>query len=436
MRFNTITLGCKVNLYETESLIEYLVNMGFTYDENGNNLDLCIINTCTVTATSDQKSRQMIRQMRKKNPNAIIVAMGCFVQTHQEDAKEIADIILGTKDRLKIYDLILEYQKCKNKINYVSDVETFVCYDEMKLSRLTNHTRGFVKIQDGCENFCSYCLIPYARGKIKSRRAEDVIAEIEQLTMFGVKEVIIAGINTGTYGQDTNDINLAKLIEMIMEKTTLWRLRLSSIELMEVTDELLMTMKKYEFRIANHLHIPLQGGCDNTLIRMKRKYLTKDYYNLISKIRSIFPTIAITTDCLAGFVGESEIDFLDSMTFIKSIGFANMHIFPYSRRKGTAADLMEDHLNSTIIKERAKTMIKLASDMKLDYEKQFIGKEFDVLIEQKKNNLWIGHTSNYLEVNIKNQINDLTNKIVKCKIDEIKNGKIFATIEGGKNENI
>lgn len=205
----------------------------------------------------------------------------------------------------------------------------------MKLSKLTTHTRGFVKIQDGCENFCSYCLIPYARGKIKSRKPEDVIAEIEQLVMFGTKEVIIAGINTGTYGKDLGNINLAKLIELIMTKTNLWRLRLSSIELMEVSDELLAIMKKYQYRIANHLHIPLQGGNDQTLVRMRRKYLTSDYRNLIVKIRNNFPNIAITTDCLAGFVGETEDEFKDSLAFIKEMNFANMHIFPYSRRKGT-----------------------------------------------------------------------------------------------------
>lgn len=436
MKFTTTTLGCKVNLYETESLIANLISHGFEYSEEGNNVDLCIINTCTVTATSDQKSRQMIRQARKKNPNAIIVAMGCFVQTHESSAKEIADIIIGTKDRLKVYDLVEDYIKNKQNINYVSNIDDFITYEEMKLNRLTTHTRGFVKIQDGCENFCSYCLIPYARGKIKSRNPEDVIAEIEQLVMFGVKEVIISGINTGTYGQDTNNINLAKLVEMIMERTNLWRLRLSSIELMEVSDELLEMMQKYGPRIANHLHIPLQGGCDNTLIRMRRKYLTKDYYSLINKIRKIFPNIAITTDCLAGFVGETEADFKESLSFIKSIGFANMHVFPYSRRKGTLADSMEGHLDPIIIKERAKKMISIAVQMKSEYEFKFINKTFDVLIEQRKGDYWIGHTSNYLELHIKSRRANLVNEIIKCKITEIKNGKIYAVLEGEENVNI
>ena len=423
MKFTTITLGCKVNLYETESLTSYLEDKGWEYSNE--NVDVCIINTCTVTATSDQKSRQMIRQARRNHPNAIIVAMGCFVQTHETSAYEIADIIVGTKNRLQIYDLVNEYVETKKQINHVFDIDTYTSYDEMKLNRLSQHTRGFIKIQDGCENFCSYCLIPYARGKIKSRDPKNVIDEINSLVKLGTKEIIIAGINTGTYGQDLGNINLAKLIEMIMENTSLYRLRLSSIELMEVSDELLNVMKKYENRIANHLHIPLQGGCDNTLLRMKRKYNTNEYENLINKIRTIFPNIAITTDCLCGFVGETEDDFNDSIEFIKKIKFASMHVFPYSRRKGTVADEMSGHLDGGLIKERARIMIDVASTMKKEYEEKFINYEFEVLFEQKKGNTWIGHTTNYLEVYLESE-EDLTNEIKLCKIVKMKNNKLFA----------
>lgn len=423
MKFTTITLGCKVNLYETESLIGYLEDKGWIYSET--NADVCIINTCTVTSTSDQKSRQMIRQSRRNHPNAIIVAMGCFVQTHENSALDIADIIVGTKNRLQIYDLVNEYIKTKEQINQVFDINTYTSYDEMKLDRLSNHTRGFIKIQDGCENFCSYCLIPYARGKIKSRNPKNVIDEINTLVNLGTKEIIIAGINTGTYGQDLGNINLAKLIELIMENTKLYRLRLSSIELMEVTDELLDTIKKYENRVANHLHIPLQGGCDNTLIRMKRKYNISEYRTLINKIRSKFENISITTDCLAGFVGETEEDFNDSLEFIKEIKFASMHIFPYSRRTGTDADKMQGHLDNSLIKDRARIMIDVASKLKKEYDEKFINYEFDVLFEQKKKECWIGHTSNYLEIYLESN-EDLTNKVVKCKITKMKNNKLFA----------
>lgn len=423
MKFTTITLGCKVNLYETESLTSFLEDKGWKYSNE--NADVCIINTCTVTATSDQKSRQMIRQARRNHPNAIIVAMGCFVQTHEANASEIADIIVGTKNRLHIYDLINEYIETKKQINHVFDIDTYTTYDEMKLDRLSQHTRGFIKIQDGCENFCSYCLIPYARGKIKSRDPQNVIDEINTLVNLGTKEIIIAGINTGTYGQDLGNINLAKLIELIMENTSLYRLRLSSIELMEVSDELLNVMKKHENRIANHLHIPLQGGCDNTLTRMKRKYNSAEYDNLIKKIRTIFPDIAITTDCLCGFVGETEKDFNDSIEFIKKIKFSSMHVFPYSRRKGTVADEMTGHLDGGLIKERARIMIDVASQMKKEYEDKFINYEFEVLFEQKKGNTWIGHTTNYLEVYLESE-EDLTNQIKICKIVKKKNNKLFA----------
>lgn len=423
MRFTTTTLGCKVNLYETEALTSFLENKGWTY-EDSEDVDVCIINTCTVTATSDQKSRQMIRQARRKYNNAIIVAMGCFVQTHEAAAYEIADIIVGTKNRLDIYDLVNEYVSTKEQINHLFDIDSYTTYEEIKLDRLSNHTRGFIKIQDGCENFCSYCLIPYARGKIKSRNPDNVIEEINKLITLGTKEVIIAGINTGTYGQDLGDINLAGLIKRIMEETTLYRLRLSSIELMEVSDELLNVMKQYENRIANHLHIPLQGGNDNTLRRMKRKYNTSEYLNLITKIRNIFPRIAITTDCLCGFVGETEEDFNKTLDFIKQVNFASMHVFPYSRRKGTYADSLDGHLDPGLIKERARIMIKEASIMKKSYDESFIGDIVEVLFEQKKNEYWIGHTSNYLEVYLESD-EDLTNIVKLCKIIKTKNNKLI-----------
>ena len=430
MNFSTITLGCKVNLYETEALVEFLEQRGWQYEKDRTDVDVVIINTCTVTATSDQKSRQMIHKAKRNNPHNIVVAMGCFVQTHMEDALNIADIIVGTSDRLKIYDLVTDYQKNNEKINHVNILENFIEYEEMKLTRLTTHTRGFVKIQDGCENFCSYCLIPYARGKIKSRKPEDVIGEIEQLIMFGTKEIILSGINTGTYGQDLGNINLAKLIKLIMEKTSINRLRLSSIEVMEVTDELLNIMKKYQNRIANHLHIPLQGGNDKTLMRMKRKYLTDNYRKLIFKIRNLFPDIAITTDCLAGFVCETEEEFMQTKKFVEEIHFANMHIFPYSRRKGTAADSMDGHLDSQIIKNRTKELLVLAAKMKNEYDQKFVGKTVKVLFEQKKGQYYTGHSSNYLEIYCMYKDNTILNEVKECKITRFEKGKLYATIEG------
>lgn len=429
MRFNMTTLGCKVNSFESEALINDLIAKGWEYVSGDQMVDVCIINTCTVTSTSDQKSRQMIRSLKRKYPEAIIVAMGCYVQLHAEEAADLANITIGTNNRLKVSELVESYLNTKNEIKQalscVENALEVTTYEEMKVSNLMTHTRGFIKIQDGCENFCSYCAIPYARGKIRSRDPENVINEIKHLVDMGTKEIIISGINTGTYGQDLGDINLAKLICRIMEETALYRLRLSSIELMEVSDELLNVITKYQNRVAHHLHIPLQGGSDAVLKRMNRKYLTADYRALITKIRARFPNIAITTDCLAGFVGETETEFKETCDFIEEMKFASMHIFPYSRRQGTKADQMDGHLDKNIINERAHILQAIAKKMKADYEHKFIGTIQDVLVETKKGNYYLGHTSNYLDVYIEPRHEITENTIVKVSLDAIIKDKIY-----------
>lgn len=435
MKFNVVTLGCKVNSYESEAILNEFIKRGFEYVEKEKKPDVIVINTCTVTSTSDQKSRQMIRKIKRENPESLVIAMGCYVQLHQDEASSIADMVVGTSNRLKMFDIIDSYLNTKKEINnivnnnFVENVLEATSYEEMKVNLIKTHTRGFVKIQDGCENYCSYCAIPYARGKIRSRKPEDVIDEINNLVNSGVKEVIIAGINTGTYGYDLGNINLAKLIEKIMKETSLYRLRLSSIELMEVTDELLNIIKKYETRVAMHLHIPLQGGCDAVLKRMNRKYLTADYRALINKIRHMFPRIAITTDLLAGFVGETKEEFEDTCNFIEEMDFAMMHIFPYSRRKGTKADLMEGHLDPKIINERTHILLNLAKSMQTKYESEFINQSFEVITEQKKNGYYLSHSSNYLEINILTKEEIKENMLVKVKIIKYDNNKLIGEVE-------
>lgn len=420
MNFKVVSLGCKVNSYESEVLINDLQKKGWNFIVDYiTPIDVIIINTCTVTQTSDQKSRQIIRSTRRKFPKACIVAMGCFVQLNPEVASNLADVVIGTNNRMKTFELVNEYFAKKNPISIVDDIMNVKTYEEMKLEAVTTHTRGFVKIQDGCENYCSYCAIPYSRGKIRSRQPLDVIEEINSLVNHGTKEVIIAGINTGTYGQDLQNINLATLIEMIMEKTNLFRLRLSSIELMEVTDELLKTLKKYENRIAMHLHIPLQGGSDTVLKRMKRKYLTADYENLIQKVRGIFPHIAITTDLLAGFVGETEEEFAQTKAFIQKIGFAGMHIFPYSKRKNTKAYDMIGHLDPSVIKKRAHELAAIAKKMEKAYLLKVKDLTYEVITEQLKGDYYTAHTSNYLEVYIPKRPKMKENMILKIKIEQI-----------------
>lgn len=441
MKFRIISLGCKVNSYESEAILNDFVSRGLEYTEQ-NDADVIIINTCTVTSTSDQKSRQIIRKLKRENPTSLIVAMGCYVQLHQEEASELADVIIGTNNRLKAYDIVKSYLDTKSSIdntftnnNFVDDIDNVTEYEEMKVNAVKTHTRGFVKIQDGCENYCSYCAIPYARGKIRSRKPDDVINEIKTLVKNGTHEVIIAGINTGTYGQDLGNIDLAKLIERIMIETTLFRLRLSSIELMEVSDELLNTIKKYETRIAHHLHIPLQGGSDAVLKKMHRKYLTNDYRKLIGKIRVMFPRIAITTDLLAGFVGETEEEFNETCSFIKEMNFSMMHIFPYSRRKNTEADKMPGHLDPKVINERAHILLDIAKKMQIEYEKSFINENCIVITEQVKNGYYVSHSSNYLEIYIPTTKELKENMIVNVKIRKFDNNRLIGEIIEIKERN-
>lgn len=423
IRFSITTLGCKVNSFESEALISYLTNKGWIYEPTSI-VDVVIINTCTVTSMSDQKSRQAIRSARKKNEKAIIVAMGCYSQLNSNEASEIADIVIGTNNRLSVYELVNEFILNKKKKNVVENIFDVKCFEELNVNCLKTHTRGFVKIQDGCENYCSYCAIPYSRGKIRSRNPLFIIDEINNLVRNGTKEIILSGINTGTYGKDLNEMSLAKLITLIMENTTIYRVRISSIELMEITDDLLNVCKKYSNRIANHFHIPAQGGCDSVLERMHRKYRTNEYKTTVNKIRSMFDNVSITTDFLAGFVGETVDEFEDAKKFIQEIGYSDMHIFPYSRRKGTEADLMKGHLNPTVQKERTRELLEIAKKMKNEYESKFIGKKVEVLVENIKQGYWRGYTSNYLDVYFKSDLK-LENELVNVTITHIENDKIY-----------
>ncbi len=415
MKFNIYTLGCKVNTYESEALIADLTKKGCELVKDDSKADFIVVNTCTVTQTSDAKSRKLLRQIARTNQNAIIVVMGCYSQLNPDDATQFANVVMGTANRLQVYDLVKSYLDTKEEINIVTAYQETADYEEMKLTKLSKHTRGFIKIQDGCENFCAYCAIPYSRGPIRSRNADSVIEEIQILVNEGVKEVILSGINTGTYGQDNQQTNLAKLIERICEETKIARIRLSSIELMEVSDELLMVIMKYQDRVAHHLHIPLQAGADPTLIRMKRKYLTADFLKMTRKIKELIPDIAITTDCLAGFVGETEEDFQNSLKFIKEVGFADVHVFPYSRRKNTEADQMKGHLDPSIIHARARLMNELGEALNNEFTQRFVNTTELVLFEQKKNGYYIGHTSNYIEVEVESD-HDLINQICKVRI--------------------
>lgn len=426
--FSILTLGCKVNSYESEALINKLIDKGYCLKNFNELCDVYIVNSCTVTKTSDQKSRQMLHAARRNNPNAVVVVMGCYSQLNLVEVSKLADIVIGTNNKLDVVNLIESYLETKKQIINITDVLNNPKYEEMKVNVLKTHTRAFIKVQDGCENYCSYCAIPYSRGKIRSRIPDNVIDEINNLVKQGTKEVILAGINTGTYGKDLGNITLAGLITRIMEETSIYRLRLSSIELMEITDELLETLVKYSSRIANHLHIPCQGGSESVLRRMNRKYTIEEYENRLSDIRKLFPDIAVTTDILAGFVGETEEEFKETLSFINRCKFYEMHVFPYSRRSGTVADSLEGHLDKSVITLRAKEISNLAVKLKEEYINKYINQSVYVLVEAKKKNYWHGHTSNYLDVYFES--NDLLeNKIVKVKIKSYQNNIIFGEME-------
>lgn len=434
-KFAILTLGCKVNSYESEAIINLLTSKGYEMVSFNEQADVYIVNTCTVTKTSDQKSRQMLSRARRLNPSSIVVAMGCFSQLNYNEASINANIVLGSNNKLQVYELIESYVNTKRSINAITDVLNKPVYEEMCLNNLVTHTRGFIKIQDGCENYCSYCAIPYSRGKIRSRNPENIINEVRSLVSSGTKEIILAGINTGTYGQDLSNINLSSLISRLLLETNIHRIRLSSIELMEITDDLLHTLKNNKERVCMHLHIPLQGGSNGVLSRMHRKYNITEYYDKITHIRNILGDIALTTDILAGFVGETVEEFNETKEFIKKIGFYEMHVFPYSRRLNTLADEIPGHLDEKVKKERCNELICIASIMKKDYILRHMNNIEEVIVETKKNGYYHGHTSNYLDVYFKyNSEVDLTNKLVDVKITSYSNDTIYGVLERIKDE--
>lgn len=417
MKFYIYTLGCKVNTYESNVMRDILLKHGYLEVTDKESMaDIYIINTCTVTNTAHTKSTKMIRQAINKNSNAIIVVVGCDSQVHASDIKNIlgVSIILGNKNKSKIQDYIEMYKQEKKQIVdiYELDNQEFEC---MKLNNF-NKTRAFVKIQDGCENFCSYCIIPYTRGKVRSKNIEDVLEEINALVGDNHKEVVLTGIHTGHYGSDKN-YNFAYLLTQIEKIEGLERVRISSIEINEITDEVLEVIKN-STKIVDHIHIPMQSGCDKTLKDMNRKYDVAYFKDRIEKIRSVRPNISITTDVIVGFPGETREDFKTTLDTIEQIKFTKVHVFPFSLRGGTKAETLPNHLSEEIKKERVKQVMELSKKLELDYMHQFLGKEVTFIPEVYKNGYIIGHTGNYLLVKAKGKEQDL-NKLITVTLKEL-----------------
>ena len=411
--YTCISLGCKVNAYEVSAISTRLEELG--YKKDNENPDVAIINTCSVTSTADQKSRQHIRKLINTYPNALIVVMGCYSQgQHKFVADEIgAHIVTGTSNRDKVIELIENYQK-DQKVDITDEKSRlFNKYEELGVTSLSENVRAYLKIQDGCDNFCSYCLIPYRRGKARSREFNKVIEEAKSLVNKGYQEIVLTGIHVGGYGKDLGNTNFSSLVKELLNIQGLYRLRISSIEESEIDDELINLINTKD-NLANHFHIPLQSGSDTVLKRMNRKYDKEAFLKKITKIKKACPQVALTTDVIVGFPGESEEEFNETYNFIKECGFNMLHIFPFSSREGTAASKMPNQIDPRIKKQRVAALLELSNCLWNEYEKSFVGKEVEVLVEEydEDNKMNIGHTSNYLEVKIKDEQNKV-GKIIK-----------------------
>lgn len=410
------SLGCKVNIYESEYVISLLKKNNYQIVDFSSFSDIYIINTCSVTNESDRKSRKAISQARKNNPNAIIIVMGCYSQLKADEIE--ADIIIGNKDKSKIIELINEYQAKKEKVKKIYDLK-HTTFENMEIDKFINHTRAFVKIQDGCNAFCSYCIIPYTRGNIRSKNKEDVINEIKKLVDNGYQEIVLTGIHTGKYGKDLNT-NLETLLKELVKIKGLYRLRLSSIEINEITEGIIKLIKENNI-MAKHLHIPLQSGSDKILKLMNRHYDTKYFYEKIKKIRDEIPDISITTDLIVGFPYETEECFAETIDLLKKIKFSHIHTFPYSKRDGTKASLMPQ-IDGNIKKKRVKEVLEISNYYESEFYKQNINKIYDGVSEVKEDKTII-HTTNFIPVIIPNKISN--NKIVNIKITKVDNLKVY-----------
>ena len=393
MTFKIYTLGCKVNAYESNVMTEKMQQSGFKLVDMGEHADIIIVNTCTVTNTADSKSLKMIHKAKKEN--SIVVAVGCMVQNKKEI--DDVDILIGNIGKSKIDQTILEYIKNKKFIHQIEDVMN-TKFEKMELNNF-DKTRAFVKIQDGCNNFCSYCIIPYTRGNVRSKSKEDVLREIKTLINNGHKEIVLTGIHTGHYGEDNENYKFPDLLKDILKIKGLERLRISSIEITELNDEFLEVLKNNPV-LVDHMHIPLQSGSEEILKAMNRKYDMKYYKNKIEQIRQIRPNISITTDLIVGFPGEAEDNFKETLINLKEIAFTKIHVFPYSRRKGTVADNLPNQIDENIKKERVKKVLELSKELEIKYMEKFINQEITFIPEVKKENYLIGHTGNYLLVKL------------------------------------
>ena len=425
-----ITLGCKVNQYETNAMAQEFLKKDYEIVEHTEVADIYVINTCTVTNMSDRKSRQMLRRVKELNENAIVVACGCYAQiakTELEKIKEV-DLILGNNEKKEIVSYVEKFEKNRKKELEIEDVMQKKDFVEFGSVLYTEKTRAVIKVQDGCDRFCSYCIIPYARGRVRSRKPESIIKEIEKIPEEVIKKVVITGIHIASYGKDfkNNNYKLIDLLEEINKIKEIQRIRLGSLEPLLITEEFIKRLVKLE-KICHHFHLSLQSGCDETLKRMNRRYNTEDFRKVVKLLRANYKDVNLTTDIIVGFPGETEEEFNKTYEYLKEIKFYKMHVFKYSKRKGTKAAEMKEQIDGNKKEERSRKLIELSNKNEKEYNEQYIGKEVEILWEEEKDNIYKGHTKNYILAYYENEKNEikLENKITKAKCIGAENDHIL-----------
>lgn len=423
------TLGCKVNQYETEAMAELFISRGYKIVEYEQIADIYIINTCTVTNLGDKKSRQAIRKAKRQNPNSILAVCGCYSQIEPEKVCQIdgVNIVVGTKYRDKIVDLIESYDKNNGVLNLVSCIDRDCEFEKLSVNNMANRTRAYIKIQDGCNQFCTYCIIPYARGNIRSRMPDDIMSEVKNIVTNGFKEVVLTGIHIASYGKDLDDMNLLKITQMIHSIDGLERIRFSSIEPNILTDRFLDGITNLP-KVCDHMHLSLQSGCDRILKLMNRHYSTQQYLESVKRLKQYMPNSAVTTDIIVGFPSETDRDFEDTCEFIQQVKFSKIHVFPYSPKTGTPAAKMKEQIENRIKNERVKKIYEIEKYMRYEFLKQNLNKKLDVLFEkQLEKGIFEGYTTNYIKVFSNSDI-DLKNNIKAVKLVDIKNDSVRGEI--------
>ena len=430
MKVAICTLGCKVNQYETQALEQELLHRGHELVDFEETADAYVVNTCSVTAVSDKKSRQMLRQAQRRNPSAVIAACGCYAQTHPEDVKKLGlDVIAGTNDRAKFIDLLERAAQDKTPIVDVDDVWERRDFEVLPAGGMVNRTRAMLKVEDGCVNFCTYCLIPYARGRVRSLPMDEAAKQVKALREEGYREIVVTGIEISSYGSDFKDgTSLIDLLELIAREGGDMRIRLGSLEPRTITEEFCKRASKIPY-LCPHFHLSMQSGCDATLKRMNRKYDTEKYRQAVATLRKYLPKVALTTDIIVGFPGETEEDFRESYAFAEEIGFAKIHVFPYSPKRGTPAAARKDQLLNAVKSERSHMLIQLSDRMAADFLADAVGTDAEVLYERAVGEgIYEGHTTNYMKVHGRSEA-DLTNRIAKTHITRAEGEMLFGDVE-------